>query len=211
MITEGFSSDEAVQNIASLYNQAKLTVTDFISTGTTTLNNINISGKATIPTMTSNNITASAGIKGDTLTANSGAISGSFKTGSLTAGNTVLGATNMTGNSKITGDLTITGQVTPFNEQINVVYPIQWDQSIWIKHISDKNYFNRNMPDGTLLKFLFVHPGNMNASDPNRWVRYGHAVKLGKQFLYANIQSHEEFPNPANNTSSDLSWRGNIN
>lgn len=209
--TEHFSSDEAVQNIASLYNQAKLTVTDFVSTGTGTLNNINISGKASLPTITSNNITASAAIKGDSLTAATGAITGDLKAGSLTAGASSLGATNMAGNSKITGNLTVTGQMTPFSEQINVIYPIQWDQATWIKYITDKNFFNKSMPDGTLLKFLFVHPGNMNLNDPYRWARYGHAVKLGNQFLYGDIQSHENFPNPAKNLSNDSSWRGNIN
>ena len=208
---EGFSSDEAVQNIASLYNQAKMTVTDFTSTGTSTLNNMNISGKASVPTISSNNITASAAIKGDSLAANTGAITGNFKTGSLVAGASTLGAINATGNSKINGDLTITGQVTPFNEQVNVVYPIQWDQSAWVKYISDKNFFDRSMPDGTLLKFLFIHPGNMNNSDPNRWFANCQAVKVGKQFLLINLQRHENIPNPVVNTSNDLSWRGNIN
>ena len=40
IIYEDFSSDEAVQNISSLYNQAKLTVTDFVSTGNATVNGI---------------------------------------------------------------------------------------------------------------------------------------------------------------------------
>jgi len=42
VLKEGFSSDEAIQNIASLYNQGKLEVTDFTSTGTATLGTANI-------------------------------------------------------------------------------------------------------------------------------------------------------------------------
>jgi len=53
-VQENFSSDEAVQNIASLYNQANLTVTNFTSTGNTTLKG-NAGGATHFPYTDGNN------------------------------------------------------------------------------------------------------------------------------------------------------------
>jgi competence protein ComGC len=44
---ENFTNDEAIQNVASLYNQAKLSVTDLTSTGISTLNTVNANGNLT--------------------------------------------------------------------------------------------------------------------------------------------------------------------
>lgn len=46
-IEENFTNDEAVKNIASLYNQSKLAVTDFTSTGTANLNTAKVAGIST--------------------------------------------------------------------------------------------------------------------------------------------------------------------
>jgi len=45
---EHLTNDEAVKNIASLYNQGKLSVTDFNSTGTGTFNNITATNSANL-------------------------------------------------------------------------------------------------------------------------------------------------------------------
>ncbi|MCJ7636269.1 MAG: hypothetical protein MUO21_02135, partial [Nitrososphaeraceae archaeon] len=115
------TSDEAIQNLASLYNKDKLTVTNLTVPESANLNN------AIINTITATNLT-------------------------------VPGNANIN-NAKIT---TINGR-NIFAElddlRVNVVFPVPWDQSKWVKHIQDNNYFNRNMPDGTIRSFLFVHPG----------------------------------------------------
>ena len=222
IIYEDFSSDEAVQNISSLYNQSKLTVTDFTSTGksalgTTTINNL------TAPTISATNATIN-----NTLTANVANINGILSTQALYSKGNASGSTHLPysdGNNYLTsnnnilrggpttiqGNLQVDGLIQQNKERINVVYPIEWDQSKWIRYITNNNFFKRDMPDGTMIKFLFVHPGDMNPSHPNRWIRYCHVIKIGNQFILASISEHGNIPNPANNSSNDLSWRGNIN
>jgi hypothetical protein len=112
------------------------------------------------------------------------------------------------GNLTVQGNATVNGTIT---ERVNVVFPINWDQSKMREHITNNNYFNKSMPDGTLIKFLFIHPGDMNPAHPNRWMKYMDAIKVGNQFLMADIQTHENVPNPATNQSNDGNWRGNIN
>ena len=222
IIYEGFSSDEAIQNVASLYNQSKLTVTDFDSTGNTILKN------ATIANLTTPKLVATNADVNGTLAVNVANINGILSTGALYSkgnssggshfpysdGNNYITSNNNIlrgGPTTIQGNLQVDGIIQSSREQINVVYPIQWDQSMWIRHVTNGNYFKRNMPDGTLIKFLFVHPGDMNPSHPNRWIRYCHMVKIGNQFILANVSDHQNIPNPSNNSSNDGSWRGNIN
>ena len=218
IIYEGFSSDEAIQNVASLYNQSKLTVTDFNSTGNAVLGNTTITN-LTVPTLTTTNTTVSG-----TLNANVANVSGILSTGALyskggthfpyTDGNNYITSNNNIlrgGPTTIQGNLQVDGIIQPIREQAHVIYPIQWDQRVWIKYITDNNYFKRNMPDGTIIKFIFVHPGDMNPSHPNRWIRYAETFKVGNQFFWFDKFNIENYANPANNPSNDLTWRGNIN
>lgn len=201
LIQEHFSSDEAVQNIASLYNQAKMTVTDFVSTGTANYNNLNITGTATMPTLNSTNINATSNIKGDNLNISKGITSATITTGPITAGKSTFADTS------ITGSLNVAGIVKPLTEQAFVVNTDVWDQSKWIAYITQQKYFNRNMPDGIILKFLFVYDnknGNVSYS-------YCNAIKIGNQFMFTQVKTENGLANPATNTSSDLNWRGNIN
>lgn len=198
-LTEGFSSDEAVQNLASLYNQSAMTVTNLTSTGSGNFNNIATTGTATIPTLKATNVTASNGIVGKT-----GTISGALSTGTLNAQ-----TANITGNGTTTGNFTIGGILSPTREQvivINVTSSSAWNKTQWIAAITNGNYFTRSMPDGTLLKFLFVYNNNNKMS-----YEYAHAVKVGNIFLYTEIFNTSNIPNPATNASNDLGNRGNIN
>ena len=80
---ESFTNDEAIQNIASLYNQAQLSVTNFTSTGKGTFNDLNA---ATIKS------TGAIGAGSANVTGNVTAGSANI-TGGLTAG-----SANVTGN-----------------------------------------------------------------------------------------------------------------
>lgn len=87
---ENFSSDEAIQNIASLYNQSKLIVTDFNSTGKASIANLTIPG-----TMTSTNGTVSGTLNTNILSANT------LTTKGITIGQTQLPGSD--GKNYITG------------------------------------------------------------------------------------------------------------
>jgi hypothetical protein len=76
----------------------------------------------------------------------------------------------------------------------------EWNQNTFVKHIEDGRYFNRGMPNGTILKFLFVTPGGSGN------LRYCHAIKYNNQFLVFNM--------PPDHTgitftdTNDRTWRG---
>lgn len=119
---EGFSSDEAVQNIASLYNQQKLTVTNMSATG-----NSDVAGTLNSKFITAGGITLNGDLKikdkqkiisaggivinGDTisLTGKNGIAIGS----NLTTGNiSTTGNINTIGNMNTTGNLAVTGNIS---------------------------------------------------------------------------------------------------
>lgn len=119
---EGFSSDEAVQNIASLYNQQKLTVTNMSATGNSdvagTLNSkfitaggIILNGDLTIKDKQKIISAGGVVINGDTisLTGKNGIAIGS----NLTTGNiSTTGNINTIGNVNTTGNLAVTGNLS---------------------------------------------------------------------------------------------------
>ena len=121
---------------------------------------------------------------------------------------------DFTGGTRIDGNLNVGGVLY---EKVIIIAPVAWARSEFVKKIKDGGYF-KNKPDGTLLKFLFVHPGadlNMeNTANTNRWFWYGQAIKYGKQFLLYELQPEHGnprgVPDPQKNTSNDLSWRGDI-
>lgn len=59
------------------------------------------------------------------------------------------------------------------------------------------------MPDGTILKFIFV---NMNGTQ--RTVRYIHAVKYNDSFLIYNLSPDHQFTVPI--VANDKNLRGDI-
>lgn len=117
-------------------------------------------------------------------------------------------ANDFTGGTRIDGNLNMGGILY---EKVIIIAPVAWDRSEMVKKIKEGGYF-KNKPDGTLLKFLFVHPGaDLKMDNPDRWFWFGQAIKYGKQFLLYEIQpEHGGIPDPQKNTSNDLSWRGDI-
>lgn len=199
-MTEGFSSDEAVQNIASLYNQAKLTVTNFVSTGTSALSTANI-GTLNATTSVANAMTVNTTLKTNALT------TGTMAAGTSTLGTTTInGTATVNGTTNVNGGLTVTGIMNSPRDQLVVMQTSVWDKTTWISAITAGNYFTRTMPDGTLIKFLFVYTSGNNVS-----YNYAHTIKVGNQFLYTEVLQVTGVPNPSTNQSNSLSARGNIN
>jgi hypothetical protein len=118
---EDFTNDEAIQNVASLYNQAKLSVTDFTSTGVSTLNTVKANnltvpivnsttltntGVATLGTVNANAITAPT-LNATTLNvANGASINGQTNLISLNVGYNVAAGTDISagGNLSVAKD-----------------------------------------------------------------------------------------------------------
>lgn len=127
--TENFSSDEAIQNVASLYNQGDMTVTNFKSTGTGAFNNLTASGTGTFGNLTAsgtgtfNNLTAT----GATNISNLNATSGTATLSGLTVnGNGTVGNLAVTGSATVNGNLNIGGR-TIFRTIANAVPQNGWD------------------------------------------------------------------------------------
>ncbi len=120
---EHFTNDEAVQNIASLYNQSKFAVTDLTATGTSNLNTVNVTGNTQFkggswfPYTDGNNYITSTNnilrggptsVQGDlNVTGNSNLpninTSGNINVNTLTVG---------AGGATINGNLTVNGKIT---------------------------------------------------------------------------------------------------
>lgn len=107
-------------------------------------------------------------------------------------------------------DLKVDGMIIGNKQVIEVVYPIEWDGTKWTKWVEDKKLFNKDMPDGTKIDVLFVHPGGNDQASPNRWISYVTFIKYGKQFFRFHDIKHENIPNPLINISNDKNWRGDI-
>lgn len=115
-----------------------------------------------------------------------------------------------TGDLQVQGNLTVNGtsNLTGGIQAIVVDAP-NWNTYYFREQITNGNYFKKNMPDGTTLRFLFVYP-NRNASNMSIW--NGLAIKIGNQFMiYDANPQHQGIGNPWSSGSSDLTWRGNIN
>jgi hypothetical protein len=225
---ENFTNDEAIQNVASLYNSGMATVTNLNATTsikTPTLSSdgrLHISGNELLYLLNKNGVivgkewggNGNLNVQGDA-TVNGGIIAKGNGSGNthfpFTDGNNYITSNNNIlrgGPTTVQGNLNVSGTIT---EKVNVVYPIEWDQDKQIAYITNNKFFNKNMPDGTLLKFLFVHPGGMNLNHPNRWIKYVDAIKYGNQFIFFVHNTHENIENPLTQKSSRLDWRGNIN
>lgn len=199
---EDFSSDEAIQNVASLYNQGSMTVGDFTSTGTITGNNLNATN-GTIGTVTSTNQTVNGTLNmnvanvGGTLTTNATNVNGGLtvKNG-LNADGATLGTTNINGVLNASGGI-----------QAIVLSAPNWNTAAFLNQA--KPYFSRDTPDGTTLRFLFVYPGTGGGGNQNVW--HAIVIKLGQQILlYTVSPEHDGISNLWSGQSNDLSWRANL-
>lgn len=214
--TEDFSNNEAIQNLADVYNEAKLTVTDFVSTGASTLNTATVKNLSSpvgkIDSLTSSGIT----VNGDT-TMNGALVVKSIHTQSdswfpYTDGNNYLtgksnilrgGPTTIQGNLQVDGSANFNGGI-----QAIVLDAPSWSTVSFLAQIKSGGYFNRNTPDGMALRFIFVYP-NRSAGNTHIW--HGIAIKLGQQFLlYEITPEHTNVGNLWNNVSNDGTWRGNL-
>ena len=91
---------EAIQNIASLYNNSgTLTVPNIVVTGETSLANLSISGNMVLGNVTANSITATTG---------------QFKNQLTVSGNSTLNNVNITGQANINGGLDINTGTTNY-------------------------------------------------------------------------------------------------
>lgn len=96
------------------------------------------------------------------------------------------------GNYRV-GDLRLDGIV---KEKAVYVTNVPWDQRKMTSYIRDGRFFTRDMPDGMIIKFLFM------ANDSNN-MRYVHAVKYGgDKFMVTNMS-----PDHGNRDSLDDNWR----
>lgn len=236
-VQENFSSDEAIQNIASLYNQANLTVTNFTSTGNTTLKG-NASGATHFPYtdgnnyLTSNNNILRGGpttIQGNLNVDNAAIIKGSLSAGTANfngpsdvggtcfncagtdSANYISGRQNIIrgGPTTVQSNLQVDGSAN-FNKGIQsiVLDAPDWRTPAFVNQIKSGNYFSRNSPDGTTLRFFFIFPSK-GASNTHVW--HGVAVKLGQQFLlYEITPQHTNVGNLWSSSSNNGDWRGNL-
>ncbi len=139
---EDFTNDEAIQNVASLYNQAKLSVTDFTSTGTSTLNTLVVNNGATINAVSTINDIRTNGItnRGVTSTDTLGVANGGVING-LTQLNTVKVGYNVDAGQDINvgRNLNVTGTITSNKipvipivvSNLNLGTSWGWDDQIW--------------------------------------------------------------------------------
>lgn len=201
VIYEGFSSDEAIQNVASLYNQSSLTVGNFTSTGTTTLGNATVNNlnatAGTIGTATSTNQTVNGTLNanvanvGGGLTANSANV-----TGALSANSATLGGTNINGILNVSEGI----------QGIVVNFANGWDAGQFLNIA--KNYFSRNTPDGTTLRFFFINPNT--GAGPNQNVWHALVVKLGQQLLLYEVQPEHNGVGNLWSGQANSNWRINL-
>jgi hypothetical protein len=121
--TEHFTNDEAVQNIASLYNQAKFSVTDLTATGTSNLNTVNMTGNTTLkggshfPYTDGNNYITSTNnilrggptsVQGDLNVSGTSNLPNINTSGNINVNTLTVGA----GGATINGNLTVNGKIT---------------------------------------------------------------------------------------------------
>ncbi len=218
---ENFTNDEAVQNIASLYNQSKFAVTDLTATGLSTLNNANINGilniggnganingTSTINVIKTNGITVNGLTNTTTLgVANGANINGLTNINSLTTGyNANIGTdVNVGNNLNVKGNTTLTGPLNAAGGIQSIVVDSAWDSNAFNQLM--KPHFNRSMPDGTTKTFIFVHPNRSTIGNVN--MRRIEAVKLGNQIVIFGYLDWVA-ANPWTNGSGDDQYRVNI-
>lgn len=183
---EAFTNDEAIQNIASIYNTGNMVVSNLNATSSITTPNLKVTGPIT-----------------------STSVSDSSMNGTIKSYVDTRIATQLALNA------TMATQIAGLTRQANaIIIPTkQWsgDGYYYVPLIKAGKYFNTSQPDGYQLNFLFVYPaGGNSTTNFDYW--YGQGMKLGKQFFLWKIgePGHSNVPNPANNVSNWQQYRGDI-
>lgn len=133
---EHYTSEEALQNIASLYNQGNLVVTDFQSTDTGTFNNLTATGTTTLGTanITNGNLTNET-VSG-TSNINNAIVNNAHVGTMVVSGLSTLDNINVSGLSNL-GNINVSGTVNSMplvpiaTGQININTPWDWDTQVW--------------------------------------------------------------------------------
>lgn len=220
---EHMTTDETLRNIGSIYNTEKMIVSNLDITNDTNLKNLNVTDNTKLKDLTVSNTSKfnNVNVEG-VLNLKGGKNPNNWGTHFPYSDgeNYIRGKTNHDGilqvnnNTNINGALTIRDNLTSQNKQPLFIpsgiaevgifkFNIPWNQAEFVKYIENGKYFKKNMPDGTILKFIFV---NMNGTQ--RTVRYIHAVKYNDSFLIYNLSPDHQFTVP--NVANDKNWRGNI-
>lgn len=182
-LAEGFTSDEAIQNVASLYNTGNMNVSNLNATSSITTPKVSVSGTITAGTLTA------------------GSVIDNSMNGTIKAYiDSKINALQTQGNA----------QFAAINKQINtiVIWSPQWKVSKFVELIANGKYFNSSHPEGYALRFMFVHPnGDTSTTHFDYW--HGVASKFGRQFLlYEITPQHTNVPNTSTN-QANWEWRGN--
>lgn len=199
---ESFTSDEAIQNIASVYNQSKFIVTDLTATGAA-----NVNGKLVVGNgiTTNNGLTVTGATNTNTLMVGNGATINGLTT--LNALKTGYGA-DIGKNLNVAGNTNLTGTLIPVGGIQAIVIDQIWSHIDFYNKM--KQYFNRSMPDGTIKTFIFVGPNSRTTAGGIN-IRRQDAIKLGNQVLTINPGAFDwSGNNPWINGTGDDQHRFNI-
>lgn len=221
-------SNEAIQNIASVYNNQNMKVTNLESTGILKGNIINASSINTSENITaknvygtlssdnSNNYVVNMQSNGDLCIYDKTAKKNIWVAGKN--GTVSSPEYKYIANMQDNGDLCVLDTSTGKNIWCGgkngwggnsiVLDAPAWYTGSFVQLIANGNYFNKDMPDGTRINFMFVFPNKVAA---NSHIWNGVAVKMGKQFLLYQISpTHTDVGNVFTNASNNGEWRGNI-
>lgn len=131
-LNEGFTNDEAIKNIASLYNTGNMSVSNLNATTSVTTPNLKVTGpivaNSVSDTTMNGTIKAYIDSKFNTLQSN---------------GNTMFDAINKQINAI-------------------VIRPTGWSVDDFVKSITNGKYFNNSQFDGYTLRFIFVRSSGNN-------------------------------------------------
>ena len=159
-IMEGFTSDEAIQNVASLYNTGTLTASNLIGT-----QSLKVTGPSTLKGITAENVTATA-VTAPTIT-----------------GSTSMTSPTITGTTQLSSPLAALDRISPktanglttidnlaatkmaFNPVI--VSVTTWSNQGMIDAVKAKGIMKTSMPDGTIVPFWCHASANKFGTSPN--------------------------------------------
>lgn len=220
------TSAEAIANVASMINAEKLKVTNADITNDLTAKKIKANSADTqyIGDRHSTGRMHIAGNEKLYLLNKQGVIVGKEWGGS--------GSLSVQGNLDVGGRLTATGGLY---EKVHIL-PVNagnwlFDVSDATKRVSDAKLFKKSMPDGTLIKVLFIHPGpepkssfplEIHRTYTHRGYYFCQFIKIGNYFVafpsqtISGVYGHAPVPTLNDpNTSNDPAitadgWRGTI-
>jgi len=207
--TEGFTNDEALQNVASIYNTGNMSVTNANITNALVAKTATVQGNL--------GVTGATNLTGN-LTSNVAQINNLNANAANINSLTVSSNSNMMGSLAVNGGLYANGTIYPNRgEQANMIYlnqttqPNQWDQTIWITRMS--TYFKKSMPDGTILKFVIVYYWNGALLGANTFYHVVSfmGVKIGNQIMFYELNPRQtDTGNLYTASTNNTVWRGNV-